>query len=582
MSPLPHRWRGRRVRLTLVAAAVAALGAVAVAPAAFGAPSPINLSSSSCPTLIQQGEYDGCVVELQNLLNQHGAGVSVDGDFGPGTLAAVRTFQSQTGLAVDGVVGPMTKAALYVTGSSGVPAPVNLNSPGCPTYLSQGATGGCVTELQNLLNDRGAHLVLDAQFGPATLAAVKSFQSSNGLTVDGVVGPNTKNSLYNGASPVGAVDLRSPSCPSLMQQGEIDGCVKTLQALLNGKGQSIAVDGDFGPNTLSAVKAFQSGAGLSVDGVVGPNTKNALYSNISGSGGSGAPAPVQLTSGSCPTLVQQGEHDGCVTELQSLLNQHGATLAVDGQFGPATFAAVENYQARVGLSVDGVVGPNTKSALYGGTIVPPPSGGSTYGCAIPPTGSTACATGSSLAGTAATIALDLYNPPGDSQMAAYVRGVFATQPGGYSSLSGVPYAWDGGHPGGPGLSYGSCSGYTGSIQPCPASSTIGLDCSGFVRWMYQLAGGIEIGTGGDSSTNGEIISRYSQAVSSSQLVPGDLIFWGPSVGDTRHVAMYLGTMYVPGEGTGPAIMEARQTGTNVAINLLSTHGTPIAYRHYSD
>ncbi|MFG2951656.1 peptidoglycan-binding domain-containing protein [Streptomyces adustus] len=70
-------------------------------------------------------------------------------------------------------------------------------------------------------------------------------------------------------------------------------------------------------------------------------------------------------SASCPSEIVQGQKSGCVTELQSLLNHHGADLAVDGDFGPMTAGAVRDFQAEKGLSVDGKVGPNTKAALYG-------------------------------------------------------------------------------------------------------------------------------------------------------------------------------------------------------------------------
>jgi peptidoglycan hydrolase-like protein with peptidoglycan-binding domain len=88
------------------------------------------------------------------------------------------------------------------------------------------------------------------------------------------------------------------------------------------------------------------------------------------------PAPIKLTSAQCPTDISYGQISGCVTELQELLNKHGAHLGVDGDFGPATLAAVKSYQASHGLSVDGIVGPATKASLDGaGTPPPPPVGG---------------------------------------------------------------------------------------------------------------------------------------------------------------------------------------------------------------
>lgn len=53
--------------------------------------------------------------------------------------------------------------------------------------------------------------------------------------------------------------------------------VRQLQAYLNGHGYSLALDGDFGPATNSAVRAFQSKhTPDDVDGVVGPRTTLAL------------------------------------------------------------------------------------------------------------------------------------------------------------------------------------------------------------------------------------------------------------------------------------------------------------------
>ncbi len=57
--------------------------------------------------------------------------------------------------------------------------------------LSLNDTGDAVRLLQQRLNVWGAKLAVDGDFGPATLAAVKGFQSSHNLTADGIVGPLT-------------------------------------------------------------------------------------------------------------------------------------------------------------------------------------------------------------------------------------------------------------------------------------------------------------------------------------------------------------------------------------------------------
>jgi peptidoglycan hydrolase-like protein with peptidoglycan-binding domain len=48
---------------------------------------------------------------------------------------------------------------------------------------------------------------------------------------------------------------------------------------------------------------------------------------------------------------------------QYLLNAHGSTLTVDGDFGPATRGAVVAFPTSKGLTADGIVGPNTRQAL---------------------------------------------------------------------------------------------------------------------------------------------------------------------------------------------------------------------------
>ncbi|NUP47178.1 MAG: peptidoglycan-binding protein, partial [Catenulispora sp.] len=266
--PRRRRVRGRTLRLTAVVAMAALVAGGTAAAARASAAAPINLDSASCPTNIVEYETDGCVTELQELLNIHNAGIGVDGQFGPQTLAAVRQFQSEAGIGVDGQVGPQTKAALY--GSSGrVPTPIKLTSSACPANMMENEKDGCVVELQNLLDEHGQHIIVDGQFGQQTFAAVEAFQTSAGIGVDGQVGPQTKAALYGTGAQQGVANLFSPTCPENMMQGEIDGCVVALQSLLNAHGQHIGVDGQFGQQTFAAVEAFQTSAGIGVDGQVG-------------------------------------------------------------------------------------------------------------------------------------------------------------------------------------------------------------------------------------------------------------------------------------------------------------------------
>lgn len=62
--------------------------------------------------LIKKGSKGDAIKKLQQLLNAKGYKLTVDGDFGSKTEAAVKAFQKANGLEVDGEVGPMTWGAL--------------------------------------------------------------------------------------------------------------------------------------------------------------------------------------------------------------------------------------------------------------------------------------------------------------------------------------------------------------------------------------------------------------------------------------------------------------------------------------
>ncbi len=58
------------------------------------------------------GSTGSAVNKLQNVLNEHGYDLAVDGIFGPKTQAAVRDYQKKNGLKLDGIVGKETWGSL--------------------------------------------------------------------------------------------------------------------------------------------------------------------------------------------------------------------------------------------------------------------------------------------------------------------------------------------------------------------------------------------------------------------------------------------------------------------------------------
>lgn len=77
------------------------------------------------------------------------------------------------------------------------PKPIPPPKPTTEPVVSYGSVSPAIKVLQTQLNDDGAKLVVDGNFGDLTLAAVKAFQASHKLVVDGIVGPKTWAALGN-------------------------------------------------------------------------------------------------------------------------------------------------------------------------------------------------------------------------------------------------------------------------------------------------------------------------------------------------------------------------------------------------
>ena len=137
----------------------------------------------------------------------------------------------------------------------------------------------------------------------------------------------------------------------LVRRGERVFPVRPLQQLLRARNHPVAVDGIFGPQTESAVKAFQQSKGLAADGIVGPQTWPRLV--------------VQVRRGSTGDAVRGVQE---VAKFHDQSDGEGTPLQIDGIFGPRTDAWVRGFQTAVGTAADGIVGPITWRALVSGML----------------------------------------------------------------------------------------------------------------------------------------------------------------------------------------------------------------------
>jgi len=120
---------------------------------------------------------------------QRALGVTVDGEYGPQSRAAVRAYQRRHRLEVDGIVGPQTLGSLGISRGSR-DAGHGHRHQGGRQHGPRIIRAWWVAPVQRKLG-----VPVDGEYGPVTRRAVRRFQASHGLVVDGVVGPQTLAAL---------------------------------------------------------------------------------------------------------------------------------------------------------------------------------------------------------------------------------------------------------------------------------------------------------------------------------------------------------------------------------------------------
>ena len=261
--------------------------------------------------------------------------------YGPITVDAVKLFQRQNELAQDGILGPKTSEMLFADDAK--------------YYLAKtGMEGSDIRRIQQRLYEMGyiakaEHVT--GYFGDVTEAAVKQMQQNNGLAADGKVGHDTMEMLYSGEAKA-----------NLLSYGDKSDVVLSCQERLKELGYlTTKPDGQYGNDTVAAVKQFQSRNDLVVDGFLGPSTMTVLHSK------SAAPNGLVL-----------GESGDTVKRVQELLARYGymSSSNCTGYFGEITEAAVKAFQKKNGLSADGNVGMKTMAKLTDGNSAVRAGGGS--------------------------------------------------------------------------------------------------------------------------------------------------------------------------------------------------------------
>lgn len=189
-------------------------------------------------------------------------------------------------------------------------------SPWYPLELGDARTA-LVTGVQYLLRAAGKHLAPDGIFGPVTAAAVREVQAAAGLPETGVIERDTWTRVVIASGPG--------------DTGDAVRAVQSVHLYSYVDEPPLVVDGVYGPATEERVLRFQRGYGLGRDGIAGRET----WSFISHPADSLWP------------LVKVGDTMATnwrVRAVQHLLVHHGASLTVDGVYGPVTGEAMRVFQ----------------------------------------------------------------------------------------------------------------------------------------------------------------------------------------------------------------------------------------------
>ena len=356
---------------------------------------------------IRQGDSGTAVFTLQRQLNRITKDypflglLTVDGIFGRKMTETVKKFQKQFNLTADGVVGRSTWykiSYIYVS----VKDLAELTSEGetfsgtlpdgswnfGSSVLKQGSTGSEVEQMQFWLSTLAQYessipsVTVDGVYGSGTAAAVRAFQRLYGLTVDGIVGRKTWDSLYGKASALRSsgpvVTLKRLPYPGTPLTVGTDSSAVLYYTLLLQRiayyydsVASPALSRQYTQETADATASAQELLGLPATGVADAETWTAVEA-LSLQLAAFTPNPdrhPEQGSDYPGRAMKEGSAGPDVSLIEVWLNDRSQLyceedyVADNAVFGPEDTAAVKETQQRAGLETNGVVDRPTWAAL---------------------------------------------------------------------------------------------------------------------------------------------------------------------------------------------------------------------------
>ena len=336
-------------------------------------PSPNPALSMQAPPAISEYPYDTTVIDYVKLRKVAETEGEVILTIPAGSVVTVydRTSNGFVKVKYDGKTGYCVDTHINL---ANIPAPTP--QPGAEKYteLKNGSEGAAVTALQSALEELGylEEEEVDGKFGAKTEEALKLFQKRNGLTQNGIASQDLQLKLYED-TPKDTRGYRQyvrtvpPVAGAVIREKSKGEPVNKLQTRLKELGY---YEGDptgvCDENTVAAIKLFEGKHGLVADGEMSAADQQVLY------GATAMEASVVVTPSPTPTVkpptktLRPGDKDEEVKLLQQRLKDLGYyTGNITGVYNDATTEAVKEFQKKSSLETDGVLGPITRTVLYG-------------------------------------------------------------------------------------------------------------------------------------------------------------------------------------------------------------------------